>query len=285
MENNVLQKTTIEGIATKFAFKNAELNKFSESIAKIAIDSVNRNIELAKILGRITESKCYKEDGFKSAADYANTTFGINKDFAYQLARVGNKFFNSDDEVAKRVVNACKGQVGKLAELVNVPDEELKANIDTIGARSQKELRDFAKEVTPAKEKVTTEKRCNVVGVFFSIDDNIGKENHVTQETKEGIICDSDEILKAFGFKDGYGKLTKICDTTKVKRVEGKEDKTVKTGYVAIVTTEDGNCYGKIFVDYIETPKAPKAPKTPKAPKVDADEYAEFLAWKASQSK
>ena len=103
MENNVLQKTTIEGIATKFAFKNAELNKFSESIAKIAIDSVNRNIELAKILGRITESKCYKEDGFKSAADYANTTFGINKDFAYQLARVGNKFFNSDDDVANTV--------------------------------------------------------------------------------------------------------------------------------------------------------------------------------------
>ena len=96
MKNDLILATSTADIQTSFSFKNADLNKFSESIAKIAIDSVSRNIELAKIFGRILDTECYKEDGFSSVADFAEKTFGIKRASAYQLANVGRRFFNSD---------------------------------------------------------------------------------------------------------------------------------------------------------------------------------------------
>ena len=63
MKDNALIATTKEGIQTNFTFKNEDLNKFSAQIAKIAIDSVSRNVQLAKIFGRVLDTQCYKEDG------------------------------------------------------------------------------------------------------------------------------------------------------------------------------------------------------------------------------
>lgn len=97
---------------SKFSFKDAKLNELSGKIsAQIAdmnalvADARERaeriNSALAPLFGEVMTSKCYEKDGFKSVADYAESTFGIGRSMAYLLARVGRDFYNEDNEYTK----------------------------------------------------------------------------------------------------------------------------------------------------------------------------------------
>ena len=97
---------------SKFSFKDSKLNELSSKIsAQIAdmnalvADARERaeriNSALAPLFGEVMTSKCYEKDGFKSVADYAESTFGIGRSMAYLLARVGRDFYNEDNEYTK----------------------------------------------------------------------------------------------------------------------------------------------------------------------------------------
>lgn len=278
MTNNMILATATSDIQTKFTFKNESLNQFSASIAKIAIDSVSRNIELARIFGRILETECYKEDGFKSVADFAEKTFGIKEANAYQLARVGKRFFNSDTETAKRVVNTLKGHTGNLAEIVNMSDEDIEEALNSGAISSdstQAKLREFANSKKPPK--VINEKSCRLSAIISHMEEN-GKIETVS---KSSIVVDNVELLKAIGFSE-QDKLVKLYNLEKLVHREGKEDTTKVTGFEAIAFTIDGTYTAKITVEYIDKPKTPKS-KKPAAPSLDMEEYKAFLAWKKAQ--
>lgn len=114
---------------TKFAFKNAKLNELSAKIAeqsaamnalyteaKDRAEAINK--ALAPIFGELLKTKCYKDDGFKSVADFAEQTFGMGKSMAYMLARVGEQFYNDDNEYVKTARETLS--TSKLAEFAGV---------------------------------------------------------------------------------------------------------------------------------------------------------------------
>lgn len=284
MKNELILATSTADIQTSFSFKNAELNKFSESIAKIAIDSVSRNIELAKIFGRILDTECYKEDGFSSVADFAEKTFGIKKASAYQLANVGRRFFNSDSETASKVVKLLNGKTGNLAELVNMSDEQIEEAITSkkLSADStQKDLREVANSVRPVK--VVTEKKARLSAVISHMTEN-GKIEVISSAS---VIVDNVEILKAIGFSEN-DKILKLNNIETIVHVEGKEDKNKTIGAEFLAYSLDGVYVARITCEYIEKPKAPKAPKAPidyNMSDEERRELEEFRAWKAAQKK
>lgn len=284
MKNELILATSTTDIQTAFSFKNADLNKFSANIAKIAIDSVSRNIELAKIFGRILETECYKEDGFSSVADFAEKTFGIKKASAYQLANVGRRFFNSDTETAKKAVQLLNGKTGNLAEIVNMSDEQIEQAITEkrITADStQKDLRDTANSVKPAK--VINEKKAVLSAVVSHMTEN-GKIEVITSGS---VIVDNIELLKAIGFSEN-DKIVKLNNIETIVHIEGKEDKPKTIGAEFLAYSLDGVYVARITCTYIEKPKAPKAPKAPNDYNMTEEErkqFAEFLAWKKAQGK
>lgn len=284
MKNELILATSTADIQTTFNFKNAELNKFSANIAKIAIDSVSRNIELAKIFGRILETECYKDDGFSSVADFAEKTFGIKKASAYQLANVGRRFFNSDSETADKVVRLLNGKTGNLAELVNMTDEQIEEAIasEKLTSKStQDDLREIAKAVKPAK--VINEKKASLSAVISHMTEN-GKIEVISSAS---VIVDNMEILKAIGFNEN-DKLVKLNNLETLVHVEGKEDKTKTIGAEFLAYSVDGLYVARIACEYIEKPKAPKAPKDPTDYNMSEEErreLEEFRAWKAAQKK
>lgn len=86
-----------------FMFKNEELNKLSEQIASYNgninastdahMMTVSNNLcKIAYVMAEIDSKELYKEDGFKSAAEYAMETFEYKKSQAFNLVRVGKKF-------------------------------------------------------------------------------------------------------------------------------------------------------------------------------------------------
>ena len=114
---------------SEFHFKNETLNRYSRDISVVMADAAALyadtreriaaiNTALAPLFGKVLETKCYADDGFKSVADYAEQTFGIGKASAYALANVGKKFFNTNSALAKEAREAFT--TAKLAELKNV---------------------------------------------------------------------------------------------------------------------------------------------------------------------
>ncbi len=143
--STALQNATISAPAT-FSFKDAKLNTYSQEIAKIGADMAQRNVELAKVFGKIKAEKCYEADGFKSVAEFAEKTFGVKRAMAYQLANVGERFYNQKSDTAKTV--SAMLTPANLAEISGLTDGQIKHALDhgKISATStQKELRELAK--------------------------------------------------------------------------------------------------------------------------------------------
>ena len=292
MENNNAIQNVFTGKALITSFKNAELAKATKELEAINLkgaklfnstkEQVNAlNIEKAKIYGRILDTACYKEDGFKSLQEYAEKVFGDKKASAYSLATVGNRFLNKElPEAIKPVVNAIiDNGVFNASELASMTDEQIADAIkeEKLSVNgTQKQFRELATSVKPAK--VINEKLCSFNAVVVNMVD--GKSEVID---KNKLPLDNADILKAIGFDGSVDKIVKLFNITQVVHKEGKEDSEKTIGYTALAYTVDGNYTARLNIYYVEKPKAEK-PKAEK-PKVDAEEYKAFLAWKASQGK
>lgn len=163
--NELILSTT--NAPAKFSFKNAKLNEISAKIAeqsaamnsvynaaKEGAEAVNR--ALAPLFGELMASKCYKDDGFKSVADYAEQTFGMSKSMAYMLARVGEAFYNTGSEEAKKARETLS--TSKLAELTGVDKKDIGKALKEGKLKAETplaECRDFATaHKKPGKEKI-----------------------------------------------------------------------------------------------------------------------------------
>lgn len=154
---------------SKFSFKNAKLNelsvKISQQTAAInalyndAKDKAERiNQQLAPIFGELLTTKCYKDDGFKSVAEYAEQTFGMGKSMAYMLARVGKEFYGDAADMMKDV--RAKLSTAKLAELTGVDRVQLAKDVQSGAVNDQTTLqqcREYAaahQKKNPSKPRV-----------------------------------------------------------------------------------------------------------------------------------
>ena len=293
MENSNSIQNVFTGKALITSFKNADLAKATKELEAINLkgaklfnstkEQVNAlNIEKAKVYGRILDTACYKEDGFKSLQEYAEKVFGDKKASAYSLATVGNRFLNKElPETIKSTIKAIVDNgVFNASELASMTNEQLEDAIKSEKLSvngTQKQFRELATSVKPAK--VINEKYCSFNAVVVNMVD--GKSEVID---KNKLPLDNADIMKAIGFNGSVDKIVKLFNITQVVHKEGKEDSEKTIGYTALAYTVDGNYTARLNIYYIEKPKAEK-PKAEKAPKLDADEVKAFLAWKASQGK
>lgn len=157
MSNELTIKTTSEVSAMNF--KNDSLRAYSIRISELADSNRANSIEVARILGKVKSEKCYEDDGFKSVADYAEVVFGIKRSMAYQMAKVGEEFYNSEDVNRLRLTEM---PMTVLAEMTGLSEEEFNTVTSTINTTdSQKAVRDKVKAVkaNSGKGTVTVEKK------------------------------------------------------------------------------------------------------------------------------
>ena len=245
---NELQNATIKAPAT-FTFKNKKLNEVSIKIAKLGDEMAKKNVELAKLLGEVKKGELYKDDGFKSVAEYADTTFGIQKSLAYQLAKVGERFYLTESETAKRV--AAMLPPSNLAELVNMKDEDIQKAMDSAEitpTTTQKTLRSVAAGVKHTKPKVLED---------FTIDAEI-----IHKGTVDRLHWDKSQLPIAVEEIGDKVKLGEYIEKQFIR--EGKYDGAYHKG-VKVLLCEDGELV-KLTYGLVEKPKAEgKKPKFTKA--------------------
>lgn len=211
----------LESIATKtptsFTFKNKKLNEVSPKIGKACQDLAKNKRELCKLLGAVKKDKLYSEDGFKSVDDFAEKTFGIKKALAYQLASVGERFYNVDSETAKKV--AAMLPPSNLAEIAGMKDEDIQKAIDNGAIKegtTQQTLREIAKRDKAAKNKKEVPAKVlpqyEADATIFRIDgaDRIHFEkatlNEVTDAIKEKVPHFEQAQMKVFQREGKYEK-------------------------------------------------------------------------------
>lgn len=136
-------------------FKDAYLTKATQKIEKIYTDAVtyaeDKNREIAKILSDVAAKNAYAKDGFKSVADYAAQTFGMQKSRAYALANAG-KVYN-DDKAPEQMKALSPFKLAELNRLI--PSQA--ADAITSGAitenSTEKEIREYVTQKIAETEK------------------------------------------------------------------------------------------------------------------------------------
>ncbi len=238
---NELANVTINPVGT-FSFKNAALNNYSARIASLGTDMANKNKEIASILGRVMTEECYKDDGFKSVAEYAAETFGVKKDYAYMLARVGARFYNNDSSTAKWLAESMP--VSNLNEITKLTDAEIEKAIENgdISEKStQKDLRAL-KDSAKANE-TKAEKLYNIEFLLVKMDT---LDTVFVKFDRKPLSIVSDFITKKGGAKEVIEK-TFVSEGKK----DGKYNKGVRLYY------GNNGCFGKaVFTPFVEV-KAP----------------------------
>ena len=121
--NNEMTALTTLHTSESLTFKNAKLNEATAAInaeltaLQNTVFPLRDQFEAARaefdrkasdILANVVKDKSYKDDGFKSAAEYAMETFGFGRSKAYQLARVGERCKAIPDLKKLTVANADK---------------------------------------------------------------------------------------------------------------------------------------------------------------------------------
>ena len=238
-------KNVTISIPAKFTFKNKKLNEISINIAQIGQSMASSNREVSKLLGEVKKDKLYEEDGFKSVAEYAETTFGIAKSLAYQLAKVGERFYLVESEAAKKA--AAMLPPSNLAEIANMTDEQIEKAIDAgeiSPASTQKKLRDVAAGVKHAKPKVLEDFEIDVEVIHHGVVDTI----HFDKKPLEAVMDDIRE-------KTSVSKTVAEKPFVREGKYEGQYHKGVK-----IVLCEDGEIV-KIVYGMVNTTPAKKPSK------------------------
>ena len=129
---------------------SAEVMEFTK--AEKAID--NKRKVIARTLNVIERSKMYKEDGFKSLAEYAEV-IGLDKAMAHKLENAG-RLLNSEDEDIKAY--AERTSWSKLAILSSVPTEDIKSGIESgelDEESTQSDVQAFSKAVKSRNAKAS----------------------------------------------------------------------------------------------------------------------------------
>ena len=157
----------------QFMFKNEELNKYSAQIAvfngninasvEAHLANVSNNLcQIAYIMAEIDNKELYKEDGFKSAADYAMETFDYKKSQAFNLVRVGKKY---GDRLLSTPYNFT--QLVEALPMGTEKFDELSESGEINPDMKATEIRDIAKE-NKAKER----KPAKVKEYYFALGEN-----------------------------------------------------------------------------------------------------------------
>lgn len=113
-------------IRTNCTFKNERLNALTAEMAQNAAAAVNNVKAICSTLAVIEANQLYKDDGFKSLAEYAET-IGLDKSRAHKMENAG-RLINSEREKIKEL--AAGMDWSKLTILSSAGEDAIEAGID-----------------------------------------------------------------------------------------------------------------------------------------------------------
>lgn len=226
MENKIT-KTETTAIANGFNFRNPDLNRASEKIALCIGTAEKLAFGICVVLADIDRTQCFKDDDFKSVADYAEKTFGYKKSSANNMLRVGKMYTNTDGNGSLLPHSTGKDfTVTQISEMLTLKPATLTAacagGIITPDM-TQKQIREIVKELNGKK---TIEGEAKELAT-----EKIEKKKAEPEKALEGLTDDGIKAYREFRrqIDKAMGeKWYNVVTLTFIREDGTKEEKTLK---------------------------------------------------------
>lgn len=233
-------------------FKSSALAEKAATCARILNGLANSTRlaanDVARILCEIDADELYKDDGYKSTADFAEKALSLKKSTVSTLLGAGKRFLQADSK------NPLPNQTAyNLYYLKDFSDDDIKEAIDKgeiTNASTQADIKKWADEHAAKKSTAEADSKPKVV-TMFKVTYRIGNvikvlDNTIAEADIQKAVLESASVTSA---NNEYVKLSplKTADGTKVNR--------------AVIIVDDGrDIFGTILVYY----KLVKVPATTK---------------------
>lgn len=205
MENAII-------IRSENQFKSKALNTATAGLAKAFKNIESGRKDACAILAKIERNQSYKEDGFKSLAEYAET-IGINKSLAHKMENAGRMLI-SEDETIKTFANNT--DFSKLAILSSADEKDVKKAIEN-GSLTSESTQAEVKEI---KANMKTEGKDKVLSKY-KIKGEIGNAEIAYDEIEIEMIPELEGLVKVGTFDFVTGENTSEKRTVYASPISG----------------------------------------------------------------
>ena len=152
------------------AFKNPGLVRATNELAECFNREVQSRKSACVILAKVERDKLYKDDGFKSLAEYA-AKIGLDKSLAHKMENAGRAALSGDSTMRSFFE---KADYSKLALLASEKEEDVVAalqsgEISTDSTASQ--IKDWKNSKKASKPEIV--KKYHIQGAIYSIDGTV----------------------------------------------------------------------------------------------------------------
>lgn len=205
MENTKVATVNVnmDGLTVK-EYKNVALNDISGYIKACNDTMITATsamlLGIAYRIAKIDENKSYKEDGFKSGAQFLMSEFGYKKTMAYNMVKVGKEFFDADGHLKEAFAGYNFGQ---LLSLVNkgITSNDAESMIENSMLNSEQSCREIEEAVKEYKTIPDVEEE--------SADDSAHEEKPKKERKAVGRVQIND------GDVENFYSITELLSTVK----------------------------------------------------------------------
>ncbi len=168
-------------VNNELTITDKKLNSYIARIAKATNGMMKNQRTVARLLADIDETKCFERDGFESATDFAVSYYGIKKDYARKLVRIGANYIEKDFSTNLTHDENADFTISQLAALLSAKDQSKMRELCDMGVINPrmtfKAITDVVKQMNGKALTETTE----------------GEEQPTDGEEQatEGAVCDS----------------------------------------------------------------------------------------------
>lgn len=110
-------------VNNELTITDKKLNSYIARIAKATNGMMKNQRTVARLLADIDETKCFERDGFESATDFAVNYYGIKKDYARKLVRIGANYIEKDFSTNLTHDENADFTISQLAALLSAKDQ------------------------------------------------------------------------------------------------------------------------------------------------------------------
>lgn len=110
-------------VNNELTITDKKLNSYIARIAKATNGMMKNQRTVARLLADIDETKCFERDGFESATDFAVSYYGIKKDYARKLVRIGANYIEKDFSTSLTHDENADFTISQLAALLSAKDQ------------------------------------------------------------------------------------------------------------------------------------------------------------------
>lgn len=162
-------------IRTDLTFKNAKLNEATKTLAEVYARQEKDKKRVCVLLYNLEKDKAYKEDGFKSLAEFAEK-IGLDKSIAHKYENAGRLYANENEAIRNF---AEKTDFSKLAILASADPVKVNKAITDGTLKSdmtQENVKAWKQSVTETKRKDEKRKTYKVIEAHIPPDTGKAKK-------------------------------------------------------------------------------------------------------------